>query len=351
MAAAGACLAWAAAGCNRGAVGEGGGLERFGAGYNGERRGRGIPEVPVSWAGRPLDGRSAVWGPAEPLPRGTAGRLYKEVETDGQGRILRERDVYASGWQYDALAEWNDETLTATYHYADGGRWSFEVAGLRKVASLDEAEALLGEWGLERLAPAAEEAEGTVPGGWQGTVATLRAGAWIAGKWLARAGWDLARHEASSAWRAVRGKTERDGQREWPDPERLVRGANGERRRRGIPEIPEEWRVETEREGVRAVKTSWVLEGDGAEGMPLPDRRWAWVEADGRGGVARESHGWILSRRAFWDGTAQDWQPEQVVLRYEYDGDGGTWSGERTTAARGKETLPEEDIRAFLEGR
>ena len=143
----------------------------YGRASNPDRVTRKLPVIPPTWTERGTGGLQADWGNPELAdPKTTSNRMHshKELFIDKSGSPLRETDLYQSGKMYILLRPDPDdpntkeiEILTITYDFeaARAGKspWYCRVNGgpnarmpLGEV-TLDEAEAMLKEWGVKRL--------------------------------------------------------------------------------------------------------------------------------------------------------------------------------------------------------
>jgi hypothetical protein len=143
----------------------------YGRGSNADRVKRGLPVIPASWIERG-GGPQADWNNPDHADARTTNapmHSYKDTFIDRtSGMPLKETDYYQSGKWYPGL--WHDpddpndkklEILSITYDFeaerSGKNPWHCEVnAGPHArmpsgEVPLDEAEAMLKEWGLKRL--------------------------------------------------------------------------------------------------------------------------------------------------------------------------------------------------------
>jgi hypothetical protein len=142
----------------------------YGRASNPDRVKRGLPVIPITWIERG-GGPQADWvNPACSNPATTHDPMHshKDLFIDKSGNPLKETDYYQSGKWYPGLYHDPDdpnskklEELYITYDFeaARAGKnpWYCEVNGGPHArmptgeVTLDEAEAMLKEWGLKRL--------------------------------------------------------------------------------------------------------------------------------------------------------------------------------------------------------
>ncbi len=137
---------------------------------NNQRRSHRLPVIPTNWIGSGTDDCANWTNPAlaDPKTEHLPMHASKYTVADKLGRLTQEFDYYYSGRQYPSLSEPNSmerERLTIEYDFeaerAGNNPWRCDVScgphyrsGSNMdngQVSLEEAEAILKEWGLSRL--------------------------------------------------------------------------------------------------------------------------------------------------------------------------------------------------------
>jgi hypothetical protein len=153
------------AGCHRGPSA----TAVYGRASNADRKARGLPIIPPTWIERPC-GDQADWNNPDHANVRTARNpmhTYKDLFLDEDGNPRCENDEYQSGKRYHQFAtepgDLSPETMTITYDFraAREGKnpWSCQVncgphdttPPSAPTLTLEDAEAILKEWGLKRL--------------------------------------------------------------------------------------------------------------------------------------------------------------------------------------------------------
>ncbi|MCL2645591.1 MAG: hypothetical protein FWD61_01135 [Phycisphaerales bacterium] len=155
-------------GCKRGPRAE----QVYGRASNPDRKVRGLPVIPDTWVERG-GGYQADWNnPAHADQRTTHDTMhtYKELLLDKTGNPRQESDYYQSGKQYHGRfnthkdeKSWEEISITYDFQAAKDGKnpWRCSICcGPHEKRpdgrpdgelTLEEAEAILKEWGLTRL--------------------------------------------------------------------------------------------------------------------------------------------------------------------------------------------------------
>ena len=272
--------------------------ERYGAAFNAERRGRGVPELPEGW--KAVVGSSPVVFAGETGEWGRARHLRKTVWTGRDGKISREVDVYGPGlsfWRSDTEADGDTlepQELSVTYDWTTGERWAeahLECGEGEGKMSAEQAEALLVAWGVDRKGEEAPQA------------VNARA---VPESLPPLAGWT--------------GRDRAEG--------------NAERCARGVPELPEEWNLYVYLAGAEWGRAP----SDGAGERDRTDRAWhlrrAWhfmkttetgKDVAGRAGIRAETDYFYGGENYEMPGTGLV-VPLRLVLRHEWDApEGEEW--------------------------